>query len=488
MGRMSAKNQPTLEILLESPDFSCDRVQISRISGRECVSQLFRFEIFLASLEPAGLDTRAITGAQAALFFMVDGLEVRRVYGMIAEATDHLDSETQFSTYRLVFVPRAFRLTLVQTQEVYLDASVPDIIRQKMKLVGLDEDIDFSLSATYAAREFVVQYRETDLSFVSRLCEHLGVSFFFDHTGDRDRVVFTDDRAGFRTIEGADKVHYKARGERLGVYKVDMVSRVIPSMYVVSDYDYENPPLDLTASCEVKDGYGGGIIEYGTHHKAPEEGGRLAAVRAEERQAEALFVNGESSVPTLAAGARITLEDHPYLSPLDLLVVEVEHHLHQVALGSGGAGEPLRYSNTFRAIPASLTYRPPRATPRPRIHGVVSGFVEAAPGVDVAHAWIDKDGRYLVRILFDTAASGERKASLPIRMAQAHSGPGYGIHFPLRPGVEVVLAFIDGDPDRPVIMGAVPNALTPTPVFDADPTMHRMRTASGVQVEIDDGA
>jgi type VI secretion system secreted protein VgrG len=117
----------------------------------------------------------------------------------------------------------------------------------------------------------------------------------------------------------------------------------------------------------------------------------------------------------------------------------------------------------------------------------VSGIVEAAPKIETESAWIDEHGRYLVRMLFDTAAPGERKASLPIRMVQPHSGPGYGIHFPLRPGTEVMVAFVGGDPDRPIIVGSVPNSMTPTPVVNKDSQMHRIRTWSGVLVEIDDG-
>ncbi|MCA9298208.1 MAG: hypothetical protein KDA28_04030, partial [Phycisphaerales bacterium] len=195
----------------------------------------------------------------------------------------------------------------------------------------------------------------------------------------------------------------------------------------------------------------------------------------------------EAALPTLSAGARLTITGHPILDSIELLLVRVEHHGRFLAYGTA-SGADESYRAVFEAIPAAVPYRPPRVTPKPKIVGVVSGITEADPGVSTERAWIDEHGRYLVRMLFDTAAPGERKASLPIRMAQAHSGPGYGVHFPLRPGVEVLIAFIGGDPDRPVIVGSVPNALTPTPVVDRDATMHRIRTWSGVLVEIDDGA
>jgi type VI secretion system secreted protein VgrG len=485
---MSAANKPSLEVLLESGDFPCDRIQISKVSGRERISELFRFEIVLACLEPRGLDADKVTGSTASLVFLADGAEVRRIHGMISEVSDLLDSETEFGTYRLIFVPRAFRMALVKTQEIFVDVSVPEILERTLTVAGLADDFDLRLIGEYQRREFVVQYAETDLAFVSRITEHLGISFFFEHTSGRDRIVFTDHKDGFHAAEGAPAVRFRPRGERKDVYRLDITTRLIPSTYIVSDYNDENPQLDLTSTCELKDGYGGGVIEWGTNFKVPEDGARFALIRAEERMVDGYSITGESGLATLSAGARFTLEDHPRLPTAPLLVFEIEHRLHQSALASGGASEPLQYTNVFRAVPASSTYRPARSTPRPRIHGVQSGIVDTAPGVDVTHAWIDDHGRYTIRVLFDTATPGERKSSLPIRMAQAHTGPNYGIHFPLRPGAEVLLAFVDGDPDRPVIVGSVPNAITRTPVFDAEPTMHRIRTASGVLVEIDDGA
>ncbi len=482
---MGASNDAGLEARLEAEDFDCERLQVSRILGTEGISQLYRFEIFAASLDPEGLDLQSVIGRAAALVFSEGGVPIRRITGMIAEGTDMLDSETAFTTYRLVLVPRAFQLTLVETQEIYVETSIPKILEAKARNVGLEGDIDLRLLGEYPPREFVVQFGETDLAFASRLTEHLGVSFFFEQKDDRDLLVFTDHRAGFRRAPGAETVTFRRRGDQSGVFKLDFTTKVIPGLYAVSDYDYEKPQIDLTSTSTLEGGFGGGVIEWGTNFKEPKEGVRLAQVRTEERLADATQLVGKSSVCTLSAGARVVIQDHPRLGELEVLVTHVTHEWTQSALASGVNEQ--RYQNSFRSIPANMMYRPPRATPRPRIHGLMSGIVDTAPGIEVEHAWLDAQGRYIIRILFDTAPPGERKASLPIRMAQAHSGPNYGIHYPLRPGTEVLLAFVGGDPDRPIIVGSVPNGVTPTPVVDADHTLHRIRTWSGVLVEIDDG-
>lgn len=478
---------PRVEIRLESNQFSCERSQVREVRGREKISSLFEFEIFVASPAGEGLAGSDVTGAMATLVMLEDGFEKRRVHGMIAEVVDMLETESDTETQRLRLVPRMWRLGMVRTQEIYMGLTLRQIIEQKLKQVELDEDVDFALAGADEPREFVVQYDETDLAFVSRLAEHAGISFYFTHDDGGDRVVFTDQPAGFRPIAGAEKASFHARGERLGVFKVDLSTRLVPAMCAVYDYNYMTPMVEIASVCELAGGYAGGVLEYASNVGTPEQAKALARVRAEEHGWQAQVITGEADLSTLAAGARVTLSGHPRIDDLELLVIEVEHRASQVVMASGGADDGPAYHATFQAIPAKVPFRPRRVTPKPRLHGVTPGIVQAAPKIESEQPWIDEHGRYLVQMLFDTAATGERKASLPIRMAQPHAGPGYGIHFPLRPGTEVLVAFVNGDPDRPVIVGSVPNAITPTPVVDRDATQHRIKTRSGVLIEIDDG-
>jgi type VI secretion system secreted protein VgrG len=210
-------------------------------------------------------------------------------------------------------------------------------------------------------------------------------------------------------------------------------------------------------------------------------------VRAEERQATELVYTGRSTIPAMTAGATCSIEGHPHLADPRLLITEVTHEASQATMLAGSPGDERPYTNTFRAIPASRTYRPPRVTPKPRIPGVVTGIIDDPTNASSGqNAMIDDEGRYTVRFLFDTAAPGERRASRPIRMAQPHAGAGYGTHFPLKPGIEVLIAFVNGDPDRPIIAGAVPNPLTPSPVVASNAKLNRIVTVSGVRFDIKD--
>jgi len=472
---------------LESSDFPCDHVQIHTVKGREVISRLSSFEVEIVSTDPDEPTAEQIAGAEVTIVLSKEGAELRRIHGIVVEVDGMLETEVDTRVYRLRVAPRAHRLTLVETQEIYMDLSVPEIILQKLELVGLSgPDVDLRLQGTYPKLEFVVQYKETDLAFVSRIAEHVGISFFFEHDDGRDldRIVLTD--GAFAKIEGRPTAQFQPRGERCEVYHLEEKTRLIPANYVLQDYNYRTPALDLTASHVSAAGYGGGVVEYGAHFKTPEDGLALAKIRAEEREAARHVYSGRSDVCELRAGGRFTLEGHARREGLDLLVVEVDHELVQATTIHGGQqGE--RYVSSFRAIDAGLTYRPPRVTPRPRIHGLITGVVEQEPEVAAGHfAKLDVQGRYTIKFLFDTAPAGQRKASRPVRMIQPHAGPDYGMHFPLKPGIEVLLGFVDGDPDRPLIVGAVPNPETPSPVTRANSLANRIKTVSGIELEMKD--
>ncbi len=473
-----------VSIRLVGPELG-EEARVQRLTGVERISHLFDFELVIATAPGHKVEPVDVVGSEVTLVFERDGLEVRRIHGMIAELDDLAELEAGTRRFRIRVRPRAFRMTLVETQEVYLDRTVPEILVEKLGLLGLGDSVSLRLSRTYPKREFVTQYKETDVAFVSRLLEHEGISFFFEYDAEKDQdvLVVTDHAAGFATPEDAELV-FHGRGERRGVYELVAEHRLTPSLYVVQDYNYRKALLDLTAEEPVPGGYGGGVVEYGTHHASPDEGKTYAKIRAEEQRARQLVHVGKTGHSHVGAGHRITVKEHGSFGDLDLLVVEVHHHVELVAFGTEGAASP--YVATFRAVPRDRTYRPARVTPRPRIHGVVNGLVDDASRDVDKYAQLDVEGRYIIKLLYDTADASGRLASQWIRMAQPHAGPGYGMHFPLKPGVEVLLAFIDGDPDRPIIIGAVPNPVTPSPVDQASNTLNRIKSASGILIEYGD--
>jgi type VI secretion system secreted protein VgrG len=485
-----------VHVRIESSEFSCDDVEVRELRGKEAISALFSFHVDIVCPQDAGLDMTQMLGAAVSIVFEErdpevrrgPALEVRRIHGMVAEVHDRLETESDWRSYHLWIVPRVWRSTLVETQEVYLDINVPDLIQQKLALVGLSgADVEMRLMGSYPVRELIAQYKETDVAFFSRLAEHLGISFFFEHDGGTDKIVFSDASSAFRPLQGAETLHFRPRGEKVDVFELEARSRAFPASFVMQEYNYRTPGLDLTSLFEAPEGFGGGVIEYGAHYKTPAEGAQLAQARAEERAVANQYYIGKSDISQFSPGGKFTLFGHARLEGASFLVVEVEHSALQTVKAHGtGVNEP--YRNTFRVVDAARPYRPPRVTKRPRIAGVLTALVEPDPSGAIGElSQIDAEGRYTVKFYFDAGdVAGRTKNSRPVRMIQGHSGPNYGIHFPLKPGIEVLIVFMDGDPDRPLIVGSVPNPITPSPVVEDVNLMHRIETASGLIIEMRD--
>ena len=470
-----------------------DTLQVERLDGRETISQLFEFEALVVLPGDTDLDPHEIISTEVTLVFEErdrsehDGRprELFRRHGLVVECRDRMLDES-FRAYDLRIVPRFWLASLVETLDIFMGLSVPDIIRRKLAMLELSEGSDYEmrLQGQYEPREFIVQYKETDLDFIGRLTEHWGICYFFEHRQGRDVLVFADFNGAFQPAGDDGRASMTRRGERTGVFSLERTVRAVPRMFVQRDYNYRKPGSDITASSEMPDGFGGGIVEYGGHFKTEEEGKYLANVRAEEQRVRRWHYDGQSQLPGLLAGSKLLVERDKG-ADVPLILTTVRHRARQATmLDSGGDLEP--YVNEIEAIPEEVTYRPPRRTVKPRVHGVLTGIVDAEQKGEYAE--LDEEGRYKIKFMFDTSGPEEGKASRAVRMMQPHTGPGYGMHFPLRPGVEVLVTFVDGDPDRPIIAGTVPNPQTASPVTGANAPRNVIRTGAGNEINIDDAA
>lgn len=476
----------SVEARLESRSFSCDHLRIHKLSGREAISQLFSFDLEVVSSvadEPVAFE---MSGAEVTIVFSCGGEDHRRIHGIITEIDEMFETGVEHRSYRLRVAPRAFLLTLAELQDIFIDQSAPEIVRRKLEGAGFSsDDLELRLLASYPALELAVQYRETDFAFVSRLTEHLGISFFFEHGERRETIVFTDGR-GFPKVPGRADIRFRPRGERRGVFCIEGTTRLIPKSYVLEGYSGGAAGGDLIASHESPLGYSGGVVEYGAHFKTLEAGVELAQIRAEEREAGRFVYSGQSDACELGAGLRFALRGHLRLNGTELLVTEVEHALIQPTL-IHTAVEGVHYENTFRAIDAGLVYRPRRATPRPRIHGVMRGVVEQEPDAAPGQcARTDERGRYAVKLGSGAGLAGQQSASRPACMIPRCAGPEDGARAPLKPGAEVLVMFIDGDPDRPLIIDAAPGPAASSPVTWDNAPDKGAKTAPGTGVTMGD--
>lgn len=469
-----------LEVRLSSEALDPLDVSVGAVVVREALSRPFEIEVDL-TIGDGTPDLDACVG-QPIRVRVVQGDDVlRTIAGVVASADDLLTSDASghHAAYALRIVPRLQLLSLNERLQVFREKSVPDIVRVVLERAGLKADQDFvlDLDRRYPVREFVVQYRESDLDFVTRLTEQVGITYFFTEDSGRDVVHFVDEDVG---VDLSTSLVHDERREGFGVHRLRRSLRAIPRSVRVDDYDYNRPMLALAAAAAIPGGVGDEVYEYGPNYVTPDEGQHLAHVRAEELRARRDVYEGTCSYPVLFAGARAAVEGTAR-GDLKLLVTEIEGRF-DVRASADAQGHV--YDAEFRAIPREVAFRPARRTPRPRVHGMLTGVIDAEHKGE--YASLDEHGRYRVKLLFDASGLKDGHASLPLRMAQSHAGQGYGMHFPLRPGVEVLIAFVDGDPDRPVIAGCVPNPLTPSPVNQQNGTKNVIRTGSNNEIHLDD--
>lgn len=483
---MSSLEAYKARYFFETSALSPDTLQVVDFAGQDDISQIFRFDLNLVSKE-ADIDFADLVNKPATLT-MMRGDEPVKIHGLIADFQQG-SRTADWVAYRATLVPRLWLLALNYQSRVFQNMTVEEIITQILKDAGFaSDDFRFSLKASYKPREYCVQYRETDLNFISRLMEFEGMYFFFEHGDDRETIVIVDDRSENPMIDGESTISYSTGGGLVAENEQETVpdfvcrEKIVTGKVVLKDYNYRTPETALKSESQLNGDMPGMYYEYGQHFKDSAEGDRLAKVRNEEIECTRRVMTGASNCVGLRCGFKFSLQEH-YRSDLDgdYLLTHVNHFGSQGA-GMGMGGEAT-YRNDFTCIPADVQYREPRLTPEPRIPGIMTAKVESAGG---DYAYIDEDGRYRVKMPFDLGDKGNGSASRAIRMAQPYSGANYGMHFPNRANTEMVWACIDGNVDRPLGLSTVPNPSNKAPSVAGNKAQCVIRSAGQNELRFDD--
>ncbi len=501
---MSDRHQQTISLTVDGIDPGALRP--FQVEGEEAISSLYRFEV-LALCRDDHLAFEDLLGRGATLRLERDN-DRRTIFGIVWEI-DELDRTIHDNRiFRLVVAPRLSRLELSRQCQIYGTTqlvSVLDVVQGELSGAGKkgpaaaaqpatdSSDFEIRCFGSYPQCDYIVQYEETDLNFLSRLLEHDGIFYFFVDGAGKEKVVFADANVAAPAIQGDARIEW---GPDDGLVAVggarvrDLVrqARHVPSRVYLRDYNYRLPHVPLLVDAEVDAASYGVVVEYGAHFKTPEDGARLVRVRAEALQCRRQTFRGRSDCPRLAAGHFFELARH---DRDDLnqryLITSVKHQVSEAvpgASGIGGRGE-IAYTNSFECIPLTLPFRPERRAVAPRVDGLINGHVDGAGGGERAE--IDDEGRYKIRIPFDLGGAPDGQGSKNMRLATPYGGPNNGMHFPLLKGTEVVIGCVNGDPDRPVILGTVPNPRNRSVVTSDSHDRNRIRTPSGIHFEMADG-
>lgn len=463
-------------------------IRVSSLRGTEELGSFFELHLVMQIDQDDLIDTRELLEAPAAVYWaQVEGSRESAFYGVVREV-ELLDCRpNHWTQYRVVLVSPLWFLTQTLRSRVFVGASIPDIVDRVFADAGLSAgtDYEWNLSdrSVYPVREHVVQYQESDFDFVARLLEHEGIFWLGHSEMEHERVVLADHNHAFVQPPEPEVVFSFASEEHAidrRIYAISHRHASVPAHVVTRDYDYRSPGVSLQREHQITES-GLGLVYLADDHPFDDHDvTRLARVRAEGLALAERTYRIAGTVLGLRAGQQLDVTGH-HIDDLNGSYVVVSVDYEQ---GSSAGG--MMPHVTAELIRASVPYRPPRITKRPRIYGILPGHIDGETvGVP---APLDAQGRYKVLLPFDGAGAPGGRASCWMRLAQTFAGPGYGMHFPLHVGTEVLVAHVDGDPDRPLIVGAVPNPATITPAIDANATQSVIRTKAGIVQEYEDDA
>jgi len=475
--------------------------EVVEFSGDDHVNRPYAFRITLSS-ENEDIAFADVINKQATLFIWRDG-EYYPYSGVVTDFS-FIGRHFDHATYTALLVPRLQLLDFNLQTRIFQNMKVTQIIKKVLDDANLSTYYDFKTSdGNYAQLEYVVQYQETDLNFISRLMETYGIWYFFnenpvlaeelDGSTGVETLVMADQASSFEFVTTTSDVLFRSaagmiervdREEKESISSIGETRRAVPKEVLLKDYNYRTPEVQLTGKKPVPDGTVGAVYEYGGHFKDTSGAQKAAEIEANRQATRLVTFAGESNCRGFRAGKRFTLQEH-FKSGFNGAYVLLTVRHAGAHPQTGERATVSTYGNHFAGIPASQAdrYRPERKTPVPRINGIMTGQIESNGS---SYAAIDDQGRYKIRMPFDISNAKNMEGSRYVRLAQPYAGANYGMHFPSHEGTEMVWACVDGDPDRPLGLSTVPNANTLPPVTSGNKQQNVIRTAGGNEILLDD--
>jgi type VI secretion system secreted protein VgrG len=438
-----------------------DQLLLTELHGREGISQLFQFDLELLSENPS-LDFSAIIGKNVTVRINQPDHTDRFFNGVVSRFAQS-GSTANFTTYQAEVVPWLWLLTRTADCKIFQMMTAPDIIQQVFGTYGMS-NFRNNLQGTYPVREYTVQYRETDFNFVTRLMEQYGIFYFFEHTNGTHTLVLADGNAAFAPCPGQSSLRYQTTFGA-SMLEEDVITGWIErramrsSRSSLMDFNFKTPPLNLQANVDSVLPPPGGmsfeLYDYPGEYLVKDVGESLATVRIEEEESQTVLTTGESNCRSFTSGYTFDLKEHPRGDLNQTYILRTVEHLASESYEAGEKRGGFNYENRFSCLPRSVRFRAPRVTPKPVIQGLQTAVVCGVPGEEI---YVDNYGRIKVQFHWDRFGTRDENSSCWIRVAQNWAGKRWGFVFLPRIGMEVLVGFLEGDPDQPMVMGCVYNA------------------------------
>ena len=447
-----------------------DDIAVIDFTHREALSQPFELVLNLASRD-GRLDAAELLDREATLTVWQDGEALRHVHGIVSEF-GRGDRGHRRTFYSLVLRPALWRLSLRHNSRIFQKVDPLTIINTLCDERGIT-DVAFAVTRELPEREYCVQYRETDLAFIERLAAEEGLFYFHEFEESAHRLVFADDPQVLANV-GERTYHSRAGGTAptRHVRKLSHTARVAAATATLKDYSFKNPAYaqlhehlgrDVEAHGQQTDYE---HFDYPGRYKQDASGQPFTRIRLEELRRDAITANAESDLPELAPGVRFSLTDHDTQSlNRDWQVVAVHHTgeqpqaLEEDGISSSESGGMTRYVNQVTLMPGDAPWRA-TPNPKPRVDGPQVAFVVGPEGEEI---YCDEHGRVKIQFPWDRYAEPNETASCWVRVAQGWAGGGYGSIAIPRIGHEVIVSFLEGDPDQPLVTGRTYHAVNIPP-------------------------
>ena len=461
-----------------------DALLINELNGSEHLSSLYSYEYELiapADKDPVNHDN--IVGKQVTVSMDLKDGKFRYITGVVKRFAE-IGLDNNYRYYRLEAVPWLWMLTLRSDCRIFQFKSVIDVIKEvfdawKGKFAGV---VDYKDATTgqHEKWDYITQYRETDFNFVSRLMEHEGIFYFFEHTDSGHKLVFADEKAAHQPLANAPKISFSQLGGT-GEWTDDVITSLRfdqsmrPGKYTLRDYHFQLPSSNLEKKEPSKASTANDFLELydfpgeyaHIYNKPPSEQGEASSKadpqgeqvskwRMQEQDSSFTGVHGESTSPNLLPGFRFELLDGPKgLKAKKFIITSVSHTASQHPGYQSGWDLKESYRNSFTCIPLDQGFTPPRVTPKPVVQGPHVAVVVGPSGEEI---YVDEYGRVKVQFPWDRLGSNDDKSSCWCRVSQPWGGAQWGAMWIPRIGQEVIVEFLEGDPSHPIITGRVYNA------------------------------
>jgi type VI secretion system secreted protein VgrG len=462
-----------------------DAIFITSFSAREGISQLFQYYLELIAPNDTDVSFDQLLG-QKVTVELATLQDKSRFFNGIVSRFSQGQRDQQFTTYRAEVVPQFWLLTRKWESRIFQHISVPDILKKVLEGIATA----FEIVGNFEKRDFCVQYRETDFNFASRLMEEEGIFYYFRHTSDEHKMVLTNNSAGLSDVPDQSTVVFDeifgGRRPDLRIFSWSKVQEMRAGKYTLFDHCFEQPQSHLEASKTIQDSVQVGTVthklkvggndkleiydypgEYAQRFDGIDKSGgeqpaevqkifqdnqRTVGIRMQQEAVPSIEITGSSNCSQFMSGFTFTLDRH-FNANGKYVLTTVMHTARMSNFASGGVGD-FQYSNSFTCIPAALPYRPARGTFRPVVQGTQTAVVVGPSGEEI---FTDKYGRVKVQFHWDRDGKNDADSSCWVRVGQNWAGKRWGASFWPRIGQEVIVDFLEGDPDQPIIIGSVYN-------------------------------